>query len=318
MGAVLDGCPAGIPFDGDYLSRYLARRRPGQSSVSSPRTEPDRPEILSGVFDGKTLGTPIAVLVRNKDARSEDYDTDMYRPGHADRTWEDKYGIRDYRGGGRASGRETVSRIIGGAIAEKILPPDFSAVAFTHSIGGIETPGIPDQLTREVVDSFPTRCPDQETDNAIQAELRSCKQTGDSLGGLAEIRIGGVPSGLGEPVFRKAKSELAAGLMSIGAVTGVTLGPSFDESKLRGLDYYSDTIEEGIAVRSYGIQGGTTTGHRITLLVHVKPSATVGTRAVQGRHDPCIVPRIVPVLEAMCSLVLADLYLISKIDRHGV
>ena len=314
LGAVIDGCPAGVPLSVDDFRVALRRRRPAQSAVASQRTEDDEPELLSGIFNGQTLGTPIAVLVRNSDARSSDYRPDEYRAGHADSVWEAKYGVRDYRGGGRASGRETLARVIGGAVAEKLLPGDLRIVAFTQQIGGIVARDIPEELTRAFVDMHETRCPDAVAAEAMRASILLCKAEGDSLGGIVELRVDGVPAGLGEPVFRKTKALLAGALMSIGAVTGLEMGDAFADAALRGSQYHGSADLQGFSERAAGIQGGITNGQRIVLRVAVKPVSTLGAMARSGRHDPCIVPRVIPVIEAMTALVLADLYLARRLD----
>jgi chorismate synthase len=317
VGAVIDGCPAGVTLSVDHISSALRRRRPGQSPVTSARQEQDTPEILSGVWEGRTLGTPIAVLVRNVDARSEDYDPAVFRAGHADRVWDEKYVHRDHRGGGRSSGRETIARVIGGAIAERVLPENIRIVGFSRQIGRfvLETP--PAVITRAEVDLYSTRCPDAVLNAAIEEELLQLREIGDSIGGIAEIHIDGVPSGLGEPVFAKAKSQLTAAMMSVGAVNGVSLGDAFTECLIPGSEFHIpvENARPGIALRSYGIQGGITNGERIILRLAVKPTSTVGEMARRGRHDPCIVPRIIPVLESMAALVLADLVLASRLDN---
>lgn len=317
LGAVVDGCPAGFPLDIEDIAVALRRRRPGASIITSARQEEDRPELLSGVYEGHTLGTPIAVLVRNRDARSGDYHPEAYRTGHADRTWEDKFGVRDFRGGGRASGRETIARVIGGAIAEKILPESVRIAAFSLQIGHIAPRTLSETITRGEVDSYPTRCPDPEADAAITEELLRLKEQGDSVGGIVELRIDGVPAGWGEPVFDKAKSLLAGGLMSIGAVSGVTLGDAFTEALLPGSAFHLAVPDAsaGTDARSYGIQGGITNGQRIIMRAAVKPVSTLGDMARKGRHDPCVVPRIVPVIESMAALVLADLHLAARLNR---
>lgn len=313
LGAVIDGCPAGIELRAEDFVRDLARRRPGQSAITTGRAERDEPEVLSGVFQDKTLGTPICVIVRNHDARPEDYAPDDLRPGHADKAWEEKYGIRDWRGGGRASGRETLARVIGGTVAEKILPAGVQIVGFTRAIGEHVAREVPDLLTRDVVDERASRCPDPVVAAAIEEELLACKEEGDSRGGVVELRIDGIPTGLGEPVFGKAKSRLAEAMMSVGAVVGVGLGDAPHDARARGLDFHRGA--GGFSTSANGIQGGITNGLPIVLRVYFKPASTVGSRARQGRHDPCIVPRAVPVLEAMAALTLADLYLASRLDR---
>lgn len=317
LGAVIDGCPSGVALSADSIAQALQRRKPAQSIITSQRAEEDRPEILSGIFEGYTLGTPVAVLVRNNDARSADYRPTTYRTGHADGVWDDKFTHRDYRGGGRSSGRETIARVIGGAIAERVLPPSLRIVAFTRQIGHVILRNNPDDISRETVDRFITRCPDADADAAITEELLRLKEQGDSVGGIVELRIDSVPAGLGEPVFNKAKSRLTAAIMSIGAVSGVTLGEAFTECLLPGTEFHTavPNAPSGIAVRSYGIQGGITSGERIILRVAVKPTGTIQQEALRGRHDPCIVPRVIPVIESMAALVLADLWLASRLDN---
>ena len=317
VGAVIDGCPAGVPLDAESINAALRRRRPGQSPITSPRQESDSAEILSGVFEGRTLGTPIAVLVRNTDARSEDYDPAEFRLGHADRPWHEKYTHRDHRGGGRSSGRETIARVIGGAIAERFLPPTVKIIGFTRQIGHIGLHSIPSDLTRADVDAHATRCPDDDANAAITEELLRLKEQGDSIGGIAEVHIDGVPRGLGEPVFHKAKSLLAGAMMSVGAVSGIAFGDAFTECLLPGSSFHmpAPRADEGIDLRSYGIQGGITSGERIVLRIAVKPTSTIGDAARRGRHDPCIVPRVIPVLESMAAMVLVDLLLAARLDN---
>jgi chorismate synthase len=315
LGAVIDGCPAGIAVETGDFTRALRRRRPGQSSITSARAESDEAEIVSGVYEGRTLGTPVAVLVRNNDAQSGAYDRSIMRPGHADKVWEEKYGLRDYRGGGRASGRETIGRVIGGVLAEKILPAEVRIVAFTKQIGDIVALEVPESLTRELVDAHETRCPDAVAADCMREELLRCKELGDTRGGVIEVRIDGLPAGLGEPVFFKAKAALASAMMSIGATMGVTFGEAVDDVALRGLEYHAGSTAAGFSPRAAGIQGGISTGERIVLRVFIKPVSTTGDLALRGRHDPSILPRAVPVLEAMTALALADLFLLARLDR---
>ncbi|MAT38167.1 MAG: chorismate synthase [Ectothiorhodospiraceae bacterium] len=314
LGAVVDGVPAQIEISEDDFRHDLARRRPGQSGVTTSRNEADEPEILSGIFEGQTLGTPIAVLIRNKDHKSDEYDKEYKRPGHAETAWEHKYGIRDYRGGGRASGRETIARVIGGTIAKKILPKDLQIHGFTRKICGIEAENIPQELSTETIDANSVRCPDSAAAKKMEELILEAKESGDSLGGIAELRITGVPAGLGEPTFRKAKSELAAAMMSVGAVSTVSLGLREEEFELPGSVFHVP-LKAGIAMRSHGIQGGITNGEPITLYVFIKPPSTTGSMATKGRHDPCILPRVIPVLEAMAAFTLADLFLSARMDR---
>lgn len=321
LGAIVDGCPAGIPMTLEDIQRPLNRRRPGQSAITTSRGEGDQAELLSGVFEGHTLGSPICVIVRNHDARSQDYDPGYMRAGHADRVWQEKFGRRDWRGGGRASGRETIGRVIGGAIAEAILPPEVSIVGFTRQVGTLIAQDLPDHLTRDAVDAHATRCPDPAIAAEIEADLLHCKHEGDSRGGVAELWIDGCPMGLGEPVFHKAKNALAGALLSVGAVVGVTLGDAWTDARTPGSAFHQGVSgagpDAGLSPASNGIQGGITNGQRIRLQVFFKPASTVGSMAKQGRHDPCIIPRAIPVLEAMCALTLADLYLTAQINRWG-
>lgn len=319
MGAVIDGVPAGIPLTPTDLLGQMARRRPGQSDITTDRDEEDAPTILSGVFEEKTLGTPICVVVYNEDARSKDYDPDHYRAGHADRTWEEKFGHRDYRGGGRASGRETVSRVIGGVIAEKILPDDVTIVGFTRQIGEHRAEEIPDNLDRQRVDQHKTRCPDLDVAEAISEDLLDCKERGDSRGGIIETRIEGLPMGLGEPVFRKLKNTLANALMSIGAVVGVTIGDAPNNVAESGFDFHDGVSgsgpRAGISPAANGIQGGISNGEPVRVLTYFKPASTTGDMSKSGRHDPCIVPRAIPVVESMVALVTADHFMEFQLNR---
>jgi chorismate synthase len=319
LGAIVDGCPAGLPLEAYEIQRALDRRRPGQSAITTQRAEADHAEILSGVFEGRTLGSPICVIVRNKDARSQDYDPSYLRAGHADRMWEEKFGVRDWRGGGRASGRETLARVIGGVIAEKILPRDVSIVAFTRQVGALAATDVPDVLTRERVDEHMTRCPDEAVAAQIEQDLRWCREQGESRGGVAELWVDGCEIGWGEPVFYKAKNLLANAMMSVGAVVGVTLGEAHEDARRPGSTFHSGVSgsgeRAGISGAANGLQGGITNGERIVLRVYFKPTSTVGSTATSGRHDPCIIPRALPVLEAMAALVLADLYLASRLNR---
>lgn len=317
MGAVIDGCPAGVALDVEQIQRALDRRRPGQSDLTTARAEADRAEVLSGVYEGRTLGTPIAVIVRNTQQRPQDYDAlkTVDRPGHADAVWRERYGHRDHRGGGRTSGRETLSRVIGGAVADALLArdvPSLRTVAWVTQVGPLSAPPPGDALTRADVDADPTRCPDPTLAAQMAELIRDAKARGDSYGGAIDVRIEGLPVGLGEPVFGKLKNLLVSAYASVGAVTGVVWGASEQLSALRepGLKFHQDRAAYG------GIQGGLSNGARSELRVYFKPPATLADHAKQGRHDPCILPRAVPVIEAMTSLVLADLWLHHEARKH--
>lgn len=308
IGAVVDGCPAGIEFSEEDVMPFMERRRPGKSPLSTSRSETDQVEILSGVFEGKTTGTPVAMMIRNENFRSEDYDElkDLFRPGHADYTYHEKYGIRDYRGGGRSSGRETAGRVMAGALAMKVLGREGITVAGRI----LEVHG--------------------ETDPAIfEEEIISAKNSGDSVGGIVEVSVKGCPAGLGDPVFGKLDASLAAAMMSIGAVKGVEIGDGFLSSGAYGSEN-NDCMDASGFLSNHcgGILGGISNGNEIIIRIAVKPTPsiekeqktvdTVGQErviSVHGRHDPCIVPRIVVVAECMAALALADAVLAQKISR---
>lgn len=321
MGALIDGCPAGVALSTEQVQVALDRRRPGQSALTTARAEADQVELLSGVFEGKTLGTPIAALVRNRDARSQDYAALARedRPGHADAVWRARFRHRDPRGGGRTSGRETLSRVIGGAVAEALLARELPAVrtvAWVAQVGPLSVTA-PAQLTRAQVDAHPTRCPGPEAAE-IERLILEAKEDGDSLGGAVAVRVEGLPVGLGEPVFGKLKARLADAVAGIGAVTGVTWGDDEVLERLRqpGSRFHAPRTA-GVPSEVYGgIQGGLSNGAPVSLRVYFKPPATLGAHATRGRHDPCILPRAVPVVEAMVSLVLADLHLLWLARPH--
>jgi chorismate synthase len=323
MGAVVDGCPAGVALDTADLQRALDRRRPGQSAVTTARSEADAVEVLSGVFEGKTLGTPIAAVVRNLGQRSRDYATLARedRPGHADKVWRERFRHRDPRGGGRTSGRETLSRVIGGAVAEALLArevPALRVVAWVSRVGPLLAPSPAPGLTRAEVDAHPTRCPDAGVAAQMEALILEAKRAGDSWGGVITARVEGLPVGLGEPVFGKLKALLAGAVSGIGAVTGVAWGPEDLEARLStpGSQFHAPPTGPGASDVYGGIQGGLSNGESLTLRVLFKPPATLGEHARAGRHDPCILPRAVPVIEAMVSLVLADVWLLSLARPH--
>ncbi len=335
---IIDGCPPGIPLTAEDLEEDLARRRPGQSRIVSQRKEPDAPEILSGVFDGRTTGTSIAILVRNVDQRSRDYSEieDKYRPGHADRSYDDKFGFRDYRGGGRASARETVARVAAGAVAKKLIAQAFGGriVGYVVQVGDvvadIDDPGA---ITRASVETLPdgepnvVRCPDHAAAARMVTLIEKVRKEQDSIGGVAEICATGVPAGLGEPVFDKLKADLGKALFSLPAVLGVEYGVGFGCATRRGSENNDAFVMDGDRVvtesnRHGGMLGGISSGMPIVLRAAVKPTSSLPrpqktvtrdgeatTISTGGRHDPCLLPRFVPMAEAMVALVLADHWL---------
>jgi chorismate synthase len=338
LGVVIDGCPAELPLAEDDLIPDLGRRRPGQSRVTSSRAERDEPRIVSGVFEGKTTGAPICVLFENTDARSRDYEPlrDVYRPGHADFTYEARYGHRDHRGGGRASARETVSRVAAGAVARKILALEgVDVVGYARSIGGETASAIdPATVRAEDVERSVVRCPDSAAAERMEALIAAVRKEGDSIGGVAEIVARGVPAGLGDPVFDKLEADLAKGILSIPAVTGFEYGTGFGAAVLRGSQHNdafgrtSDARIHALTNRHGGILGGISSGSPIVVRAALKPTSSIPiaqttvTRAgetatirVGGRHDPCLVPRFVPVGEAMMALVLVDHLLRARAAR---
>lgn len=318
LGVVIDGCPAGVRFDTEILKKELERRRPGHhgsGQIVSGRQETDIPEVLSGVFEEKTLGTPIAIIVRNQDARSQDYQEikNSPRAGHADDMWKNKFGHSDHRGGGRSSGRETVSRVMAGAVAQMLLKetsPKTRVMGYASQIGPFSlTPDERTQVSSKNVDSFHARFPSNR-DVEVAELLKSAQVSGDSYGGVAEILIENPPAYLGQPVFHKLKSDLAQAFLSVGATNGFELGLGFDSAEVKGTEFHQGTQE------AYGgIRGGISTGESILLKVSFKPTSSILDVAKKGRHDPCIVTRAIPVLEAMTWLVLADHWLWSKTDR---
>ena len=328
LGAVVDGCPPGLSLSEADVQRELDRRKPGRGPGTTARQETDRVRILSGVFEGETTGTPIHLLVENRDVRSADYDSlrNVYRPGHGDFTYDRKYGIRDHRGGGRASGRETAARVAAGAVARKILDPlGVSVTAFTRELGGIEAPG--DDLSEiERNDLF---CPDGAAALRMEKRLEKGRKEGDSIGGIVEIRIRGCPAGLGEPVFDKMDADLAKALMSIGTVKGVEIGAGFEVARMTG-SQCNDPLRPGGFVSNHagGILAGITTGADIVLRAACKPIASIRqpqetidrdgnpvTLTIRGRHDVSVIPRVIPVCEAMVRIVLADHLLRQKAVR---
>lgn len=329
LGVVIDGCPPGLALDLGGVEAQLRRRRPGQSRLVSNRKEPDEVEVLSGLFEGRTLGSPLAFLVRNKDADPSAYAPfrHLYRPSHADYTTEARFGVRNWQGGGRASARETVARVAAGAVAEQVLAEaGIEIVGWVDRVGSIEAKVDPNGLVRAAVDQHPTRCPDLEAAAEMEALIRSVRADGDTVGGVVRVVARGVPAGLGDPVFDKLEADLAKAVMSLPAAKGVESGSGFAGSRMRGSQHNDPFVPGPVAGsvctrtnHSGGIQGGISNGMPITLAVAFKPVATIfqeqdtvdtegrpASIKPRGRHDPCVVPRAVPMVEAMVALVLCD------------
>lgn len=325
IGGILDGMPAGINIDLELVQQALDRRRPGQSHLTTERNEEDKVTFHSGLFEGKTTGTPIAFSIPNKDQQSKDYGhlKDVYRPSHADFTYDAKYGHRDYRGGGRSSARETACRVVAGALAAQLLP-QVSVKAWVSAVGPIALQVPASELDLACIDAHPTRCPHPETAEKMETYIEQCRADKDSTGGVITAVATGVPVGLGEPVFDKLQADLAKALMSINAVKGFEIGSGFAAAAMRG-SAHNDAITEDFKTATNnagGVVGGLSNGAPIEVRVAFKPVATIGKEqntvdkdgnatilAAKGRHDPCVVPRAVPIVEAMIQLVLADHYL---------
>lgn len=329
VGVVVDGCPPQLEISAAEIQVELDRRRPGQSKITTPRKEADKCEIVSGVFEGKTLGTPIAILVWNKDARPQDYSemAEKYRPSHADATYDAKYGIRNWQGGGRASARETIGRVAASAIAKKILglAAGVEIVGYVKRIKDLEASVDPDRVTLKEVEANIVRCPEAESARRMIEAIESARRDGDSIGGIVECVARNVPKGLGEPVFDKLEADLAKGVMSLPASKGFEIGSGFAGTALTGSEHNDEFYIDSngnirtASNRSGGIQGGISNGENIIIRVAFKPTATIrkeqrtvtrsGTEtilAAKGRHDPCVLPRAVPMVEAMVALVLCD------------
>ncbi|NVO01599.1 MAG: chorismate synthase [Bacteroidetes bacterium] len=333
IGGIIDGCPAGIEIDYQFINNKIANRKANDSAASTSRKEPDEVEFLSGIFENKSTGTPIAFLVRNTNTKSEDYEhlKDAFRPSHADYTYSQKYGIRDYRGGGRASARETIARVIAGALAESILKKfGISISAFVSSIGNISIPEINKNFSQNEIDSSEVKCPDLETSKKMLELLTKVKAEGDTLGGIISCRILNCPIGLGEPVFDKLHADLAKAMMSINAVKGFEYGSGFMSSKMKGSEMNDELIIENNKIgfntnNSGGILGGISNGEEIFFNIAFKPISTLmkPQKSVnlqneeisiegKGRHDVCAVPRAIPIVEAMAALTLLDHFLRNK------
>lgn len=328
LGAVIDGCPPRLSLSSEDIEAELARRRPGVQAHASSRREPDKVEILSGVFEGLTTGTPISLIIYNRDVKSQDYDElrRVFRPGHGDFTYQAKYGIRDHRGGGRASARETAARVAAGAVAQKVLDQDgIQVLAYTLELGGVRAQRVDE--TR--IWDNPYACPDPEAVARMDARVQEVRAQGDSLGGVVQVRIRGCPPGLGEPVFDKLDAALAQAVMSVGAVKGVEIGAGFAAARLLGSENNDPLVPGGFASnRAGGILAGISNGDDIVVSAAVKPIPSIAREQqtidldgqprslkVKGRHDISAIPRIVPVIAAMVRLTLADFLLRQRAIR---
>ena len=328
LGGVIDGCPAGIELDLDAIQHDLDRRKPGQSKIVTQRKEPDEVTFYSGIFEGKTTGTPIGFAIHNTNQKSKDYShiKDSYRPSHADYVYDQKYGIRDYRGGGRSSARETASRVVAGAIAKQFLAP-IKINAYVSAVGTITLKKHYNSLDFAEIEKNPVRCPDPEMAVTMENYIKEIRKEGDTVGGVVSCVIKNVPVGLGEPVFDKLHATLGKAMLSINAVKGFEYGSGFAGSEMKGSQHNDLYNEDGTTQTnlSGGVQGGISNGMDIYFKVAFKPVATImqsqetinnkGEKVAmqgKGRHDPCVVPRAVPIVEAMAALVLADFSLINR------
>ncbi|MCM4158855.1 chorismate synthase [Antarcticibacterium flavum] len=331
IGGVIDGCPAGIELDLERVQEELDKRRPGQSAIVTQRKEPDMVEFLSGIFEGKSTGTPIGFIIRNSNQKSKDYShiKDTYRPSHADYTYDEKYGVRDYRGGGRSSARETACRVVGGAIAKQVIP-QIAFTTYTASVGKISLEKGPEELDFSLIESNPVRCPDPASAEKMEAYIREIRAEGDTVGGTVQCVIKDVPKGLGEPVFDKLHAQLGKAMLSINAVKGFEFGSGFEGTRMKGSEHNDKFNPDGSTTTnlSGGVQGGISNGMDIYFRVAFKPVATIMQKQNtinskgeevemqgKGRHDPCVVPRAVPIVEAMAALVIADFFLLNKISK---
>lgn len=331
VGVIVDGVNPGIELSETDIQKELDRRKPGQSDITTPRKETDQVHIMSGVFEGKTTGTSLMMILYNQDARPSAYDDikDLFRPGHSDFTYLQKYGIRDYRGSGRASGRETAGRVAAGAIARKILEKrGVSIVAYTLRAAGIQC----ETFDKEVIEKNPVRACDMEAAKKIEEKIKKLAEEKDSTGGIVECRIDGIKAGLGDPVFDKLDAELAKAMLSLGAVKGIEFGAGFEAADMRGSEHNDEMNKDGfITNNAGGILGGISTGNQIIFRLVVKPTSSIAreqntvdingkeqTISTEGRHDPCICPRIVPVVEAMAALVVEEQYKRQAVLREDI
>ena len=328
IGGIIDGVPANQPIDIDAIQAELDRRKPGQSAIVTQRKESDTVEFLSGIFEGKTTGSPIGFMIKNDDQKTNDYDhiKEVFRPSHADFTYNSKYGHRDHRGGGRSSARETASRVVAGAIAKQILASiGIDIVAYVDQVGEIK---LGNEIDYNVIDENPVRCPNMKIATEMEALIKDVRKDGDTIGGSVRCEINHVPAGLGEPVFDKLHAELGKAMLSINAVKGFEIGSGFDCISMRGSEHNDQFNEDGSTQTNHsgGIQGGISNGMPITMRIAFKPVATIiQTQTTlnqsgelvdmdgKGRHDPCVVPRAVPIVEAMAAITILDFYLRDKV-----
>ncbi|MFV9484574.1 chorismate synthase [Christiangramia sp. OXR-203] len=331
IGGVIDGCPAGVELDLDKIQQDLDRRRPGQSAIVTQRKEPDTVEFLSGIFEGQSTGTPIGFVIKNANQKSKDYShiKDTYRPSHADYTYDEKYGVRDYRGGGRSSARETACRVVAGSIAKQLLS-SLQFNAYVSTVGHIELDKKYQDLDFSEVEKNPVRCPDPVKAKEMETFIKEIRSSGDTVGGIVDCVIQNVPKGLGEPVFDKLHAELGKAMLSINAVKGFEYGSGFAGTTMKGSEHNDQFNQDGSTKTnlSGGIQGGISNGMDIYFRVAFKPVATlmqkqqtINSKGEQvdmqgkGRHDPCVVPRAVPIVEAMAAIVMADYFLQNKSSK---
>jgi len=331
IGGMLDNFPAGVKLDLDAVQRMLDRRKPGQSALTTQRKESDTVEFLSGIYEGYSIGTPIGFIIRNSDVKSKDYDhlKEVYRPSHADFTYQTKYGMRDHRGGGRSSARETACRVVGGALAMQIVP-QAQIAAYVSQVGEVKLDKGFQELDLDLRYTNDVRCPDETTAGLMEEHIKAVRKDGDTVGGVISGVIRGLPAGLGAPVFDKLNADLAKAMMSINAVKGFEIGSGFDAAAMRGSAHNDKFVEGGGAETNFsgGIQGGISNGQDIYFRVAFKPVATLMmdqqsinergeevTVKGKGRHDACVVPRAVPIVEAMAALAVADHYLLNRSSR---
>ncbi|SFR47515.1 chorismate synthase [Robiginitalea myxolifaciens] len=331
LGGIIDGCPAGLEVDMELIHRDLARRRPGQSAIVTQRKEPDQVAFYSGIFEGKTTGSPIGFLIQNTNQKSKDYShiADSYRPSHADYTFDQKYGFRDYRGGGRSSARETVSRVVAGAIAKQLISP-VTIQGYVSQVGEVRLEKPYNELDLSQAENNPVRCPDPETAEQMEALIREVRKEGDTIGGVVSCVIKNVPKGLGDPVFDKLHARLGHAMLSINAVKGFEYGSGFEGVTMKGSAHNDAFNSDGSTKTNFsgGVQGGISNGMDIYFNVAFKPVATLiqsydtidkegkeVTVQGKGRHDPCVVPRAVAIVEAMAALVIADAQLLNRLAR---